>query len=226
MTLATSHFGLCDDVGGRTAAIDDNELGGDLDDASLYRRRPSSRSARLPLHQHHRHKYMPNLAIRRLLRFGDHRSSWSFGGNGLGTITTTRTTPKNSRLRRTTSTSGIGTRGDDDGDGGACRDDDPRFSYHSLRCPFSAKTAALSLPVSLPCHDGDDGDRAGVRRRLVLRPTTAVDGGGCYCHWYEYSRWTCASDLLPNNREPYLFSLVPVEVDYECIFLFCLLHVM
>ena len=206
MTLATSHFDLCDDVGGRTAVIDDDDFGGDLDDASLYRRRPSSRSARLPLHQHHRHKYMPNLAIRRLLRFGDHRSSWSFEGNGLGTITTTRTTPKNSRLRRTTSTSGIGTRGDDDGDGGARRDDGPRFSYHSLRRPFSAKAAALSPPVSLPCHDGGDGDRAGVRRRLVLRPTTAVDGGGCCCHWYEYSRWASVSDLLPNNREPYLIS--------------------
>ena len=190
MTLATSHFDLCDDVGGRNAAIDDDDLGGDLDDASLYCRRPSSRSARLPCHQH-RHKYMPNLAFRRLLRFGDHLSSWSFGGNGLGTITTTRTTPKNSRLRPTTSTSGIGTRGGDGG-GGACRDDGPRFSYHSPRCPFSAKT--------------DDGDRADV-----LRPTTAVDGGGCCCHSYEYSRWTSVAartdDLLPNNREPYLFSL-------------------
>ena len=77
MTLATSHFDLCDDVGGRTGVIDDDDLGGDLDDASLCRRRPSSRSALLPFHQH-RHKYMPNRAIRLLRAFGDHRSSWSF----------------------------------------------------------------------------------------------------------------------------------------------------
>ena len=139
MTLATSHFDLCDDVGGRTGVIDDDDLGGDLDDASLCRRRPSSRSALLPFHQH-RHKYMPNRAIRLLRAFGDHRSSWSFMAIA------------------------------------------PMF--FAQRLPSMAAAAAATR-TSIP------GGRA------PPRPTIN-------------SRWTSASatdDLLPNNREPYLFSI-------------------